>query len=339
MPVAELRLAKERIASCCVGNRKLRLNLLNRQPARKLLAGGCRRYYIYKKTYMKYWLTIVTLAASTYPIYGQPYPIEVQHQQEVVKAELAFAQHAQDHSVRKAFIQYADSQGVVFLGGQVRNAIKSFSAMSEIPVTLLWRPSFSAMAKSGDFGFTTGPFTAQYHAPAKDTNTIEAGQYSTIWLRNKEGQWKFLVDIGIHYPSSLYDKLELKQVSSTRMTPSAAASAITQVMDTNALAPERYFIKKYHAEGIKAYKDITIYETWFNTDGHQPVTNIEDVERSLTHIPDSLQFKPIAAGMSSSRDMAYVYGTVTNKDKKDHYLRVWVHTADGWKLLLQTLRC
>lgn len=288
---------------------------------------------------MKYWLTILALAASTYPIYGQPYPTEDQHHQDVVKAELAFAQHALDYSVRKAFIHYADSQGVVFLGGQCRNAIKSFTAMSEIPVTLLWHPSFSAMARSGDFGFTTGPFTARNHAPAKDTTTIEAGHYSTVWFRNKDGQWKFLVDIGIHYPSSLYDQQELKQVSSTRMTPSAAASAIGQVMDTSALAPEKHFIEQYHAEGIKAYKEITIYETWFNTDGHQPVTHVEDVEQSLTRIPASLEFKPIAAGMSSSRDMAYVFGTVTNKDKKDHYLRVWVHTAAGWKLLLQTLRC
>ena len=278
---------------------------------------------------MKKCLTILAIGLFTLPTYAL-------RTQEVVTAELAFAQHALDHSVRQAFIQYADSQGVVFPGGKCRNALKTFTAMPELPISLLWHPAFSLMAKSGELGFTTGPYTSQAHAPIPDTS-ITAGHYSTIWYKNKEGHWKFLIDIGINYQTSLYKLQELNQVTNVRLVP-ATHSTLGQVMDTNALAPEMAFIEKFHTDGINAYKSVTMPETWFNTDGQQPVTHVEDVVKDLSRIPGTLRFKPIAGGMSSSRDFAYVYGTVTSDAKKDYYLRVWVHTTVGWKLLLQTLR-
>lgn len=278
---------------------------------------------------MKKCLTILAIGLFTLPTYGQ-------RTQEVVTAELSFAQHAVDHSVRKAFIQYADSQGVVFGGGKVRKALRMFTAMPESPISLLWHPAFSAMAKSGELGFTTGPYISQAHAPLPDTS-ITAGHYSTIWHKNKAGQWKFLLDIGINYPTSLYKQQELYQASNERLVPSSHA-VLGQVMDTNALAPEMVFIRKFQSEGLSVYRQVIMPETWFNIEGQQPVTHVEDIEKDLSRIPGTLRFKPIAGGMSESRDFAYVYGTVTNEGKQEFYLRVWVHTSLGWKLLLQTLR-
>ena len=51
------------------------------------------------------------------------------------------------------------------------------------------------MAKSGELGFTTGPWTFQ--PKTIQDSVVARGQYSTVWKKQKAGEWKFIVDMGI----------------------------------------------------------------------------------------------------------------------------------------------
>lgn len=104
--------------------------------------------------------------------------------QDVVAAEKAFAQYAITHSTRQAFLQYLDSQGVVFNRGAVRNGIELWTAAPESSIKLLWQPAFAAMSAAGDLGFTTGPY--ELRQTMEDT-AVGAGHYTTIWVKNKAG--------------------------------------------------------------------------------------------------------------------------------------------------------
>ncbi len=268
---------------------------------------------------MKKLLLVIMLSAMAQCIYSQA-------GQDVVAAEQAFAQYAITHSTRQAFLQYLDSQGVVFNRGAIKNGIEQWTTIPESPMKLLWQPAFAATSASGDMGFTTGPY--ELRQTMEDT-AIGAGQYTTIWVKNKAGEWKFLADLGTVYRLSLYNKQSVQLASS--FTPAPAA-------DTSILLTEKKFIADHTARGSMAFLDATMPGSWFNIDRRQPVNTLPAIEQALTKVPADITFMPVASGMASSRDLAYVYGVVINKERKENYLRIWAHTASGWKLLVQVLK-
>lgn len=277
---------------------------------------------------MKYCLLTIGLCALFHC--GQ-----AQSATEVANAELAFARHARAYNPKAAFLLYADSLGVIFGGGKPRNARRSWRAQPDAGLILWWHPAFASMARSGDLGFTTGPYIVK--APARDTGA-QCGHYATVWYRNPAGEWRFLVDLGIGYQGSLFEKQSLTEYSNAGFTPAPASQLLRPVMDTQALAPEQAFVADYDRHGPAAFEAVTTAATWFNLEGQQPFTGAQGLANGLSRVPAGLRFIPTAGGMAASRDMAYVFGNVMNGQKQENYLRVWAHTTDGWKLLLQVLR-
>ncbi|MFZ4549589.1 MAG: YybH family protein [Bacteroidales bacterium] len=59
--------------------------------------------------------------------------------------------------------------------------------------TLTWEPMIAKLAASGDMGYTYGI----YKITDKATDSITGqGTYVTIWGKNRNGQWKALLDTG-----------------------------------------------------------------------------------------------------------------------------------------------
>ena len=54
-------------------------------------------------------------------------------------------------------------------------------------VELVWWPLWAGIARSGDLGFTTGPYTADGRP---------GGYYFTVWAKQPDGSWKWLFDGG-----------------------------------------------------------------------------------------------------------------------------------------------
>jgi len=65
---------------------------------------------------------------------------------------------------------------------------------------LAWQPSFAGMAESGDMGFTTGPW--EFKGDVKDEKPSGYGHFMTVWKKQADGSWKFVVDLGISHPQS-----------------------------------------------------------------------------------------------------------------------------------------
>jgi ketosteroid isomerase-like protein len=58
----------------------------------------------------------------------------------------------------------------------------------------VWRPQAGSAAASGDLGFTLGPAWARQAGPVQTGPPPNAGRYFTIWKRQRDGTWRFLVD-------------------------------------------------------------------------------------------------------------------------------------------------
>lgn len=241
----------------------------------------------------------------------------------VVQAEKAFAAYAITHNTKSAFLQFADSAAVVFDKGKAINALECWQHVPDGKGKLLWHPAFFAMAASQDIGFTTGPY--EFRKTMDDT-AIASGQYTTVWKKQPGGEWKFLVDIGIDYSISQYNKQAITE-----------APPLTSAKDTGVWKIEQQFIQQYTLAGSTAYSQVTIPASWFNMNQLSPVRGTQQIMKAISN-NDLIQYMPVAGGMSAAKDLAYIYGTTLSGGKTENYLRIWGYTDKGWIILVQVVR-
>jgi ketosteroid isomerase-like protein len=96
--------------------------------------------------------------------------------------------------MKKAFLQYIDNEGVLLRPGHLplvgAEAIDFLSQLSDTAYTLTWQPMKAEISKSGDLGFTYGVYTLNI----KDS--VYKGTYVSIWKKQNDGSWKFVLDSG-----------------------------------------------------------------------------------------------------------------------------------------------
>ena len=106
------------------------------------------------------------------------------------------AKHGHD-----AFLTYFAEDGVELVDG---GGINTKDAMRKQPpwpegTTLSWTPVHAEMAASGDLGYTYGNYV--YTAKNKEGKLVaNYGKYTSIWKKQKDGQWKVVVDMGNSSP-------------------------------------------------------------------------------------------------------------------------------------------
>ncbi len=115
---------------------------------------------------------------------------------EMVAAERAFARDSGELGTRAAFLTHLAPEAVLFRAGPV-NGIRLWQARGESPAVLAWAPSFAEVSGSGDFGFSSGPWT---YAAGRDTAPAAFGHFVSVWRREAGGPWKVVLDVGISHP-------------------------------------------------------------------------------------------------------------------------------------------
>ena len=116
---------------------------------------------------------------------------------ELIKTDRSFSDMSLEQGMQKAFIHYAADSAVLLqknawpIKGKLE--IKaSFHTLSDTGFVLTWEPLDAIMARSGDLGYTYGIYTM-----LDKTSTGEfMGKYVTIWKKQANGQWKFVLDCG-----------------------------------------------------------------------------------------------------------------------------------------------
>src|SRR6476660_8771620 len=79
----------------------------------------------------------------------------------LVQAERNFAAFSVEQGMKDAFLHFMDSNAVVFDKGNPVNALKFWTLREKRPGILNWHPIVAEISASGDFGYTSGPWTFQ----------------------------------------------------------------------------------------------------------------------------------------------------------------------------------
>jgi ketosteroid isomerase-like protein len=118
----------------------------------------------------------------------------------LIELEANFASEVAKHG-HEAFLTYFAEDGVEVVDGggfDNKDAMRKRTPWPE-GTTLTWTPVKAEMAASGDLGYTYGNYI--FTAKNKDGKVVENyGKYTSIWKKQKDGQWKVEVDMGNSSP-------------------------------------------------------------------------------------------------------------------------------------------
>lgn len=143
----------------------------------------------------------VTLPPTAFaPTHSLPRGRRADAVRQVREADSAFALAADLQGTGTAFSSFVAPEGVLFSGNEVvtgPNAVRALmEAQQRRGSTLNWRPVYADAAESGDLGMTVGESVIMGRSEATGSVFQRFGKYLTIWQRQPNGTWRFVVDGG-----------------------------------------------------------------------------------------------------------------------------------------------
>jgi len=116
---------------------------------------------------------------------------------EILNTDIAFSDYSLENGFNKAFVAFAADDAVLLKPG--RMPIIGILAIEEYhhnendeELVLSWKPTFADVAESGELGYTYG----FWKLSNKSDSLLSEGTYVTIWKRQKDSTWKYVLDSG-----------------------------------------------------------------------------------------------------------------------------------------------
>lgn len=120
---------------------------------------------------------------------------------EVIATDKAFSQRAQEKGIAEAFIYYADEKVIKPNAGQQpifgKYALMESYEKNPPNYKLTWEP-LRAEA-SGNLAYTFGSYTLTTKTAA-GKDSVQYGNYVSVWKRKKDGSWRYVIDTGNSTP-------------------------------------------------------------------------------------------------------------------------------------------
>jgi ketosteroid isomerase-like protein len=115
----------------------------------------------------------------------------------LMETDLKFSKMSEDSGVNRAFLAFCDKDVVILsdnampVTGRAQLA-DLYASRPDEAIRLTWKPEFAAISESGDLGYTYG----FYELFVLTDSTSTEGTYVSIWKRQEDGSYKFVLDSG-----------------------------------------------------------------------------------------------------------------------------------------------
>lgn len=254
----------------------------------------------------------------------------------LVAAENYFESITLSKGIKKGFSAVSDANTIVFRPDPVR-ALQFYRKAKADSSLLHWRPAFAKISKSGDWGFTTGPYTYKSSPNAQEASF---GQYISVWRMNEKGIWKLALDAGIaHDKPNKEEKLVFVDAVTDKFFHQRSEIRLQQREDM-IMTSDRLF-----STTLRAYKNLA-YNVFLGENsrllfpGHEPIVGRRNITDFLRYEGLSVNTEPLDADRAFGGDLAYTYGRATitknNVDKVYNYVRIWeVQEGYKWNVILE----
>ncbi len=124
--------------------------------------------------------------------------------EKLMETDRQFSEMAVKNGYPEAFITYAADEVIIMnensfpLMGK-EEVVDHYTKRKGTKSVLTWYPTKGDIAESDDIGYTFG----NWKLTAKDSSgkdLIFEGNYSTVWKKQTDGSWKYVLDCGSSHP-------------------------------------------------------------------------------------------------------------------------------------------
>ncbi len=244
----------------------------------------------------------------------------------VIAAERAFAAHAAEVGWVQAFRVFVAPDGVL-LTGELANATETLAQATDTgDTTLAWWPAYAGIARSGDFGFTTGPVLS-------GASTEVGMHYFTVWRRQPDGDWKWIFDggVGVTDPAPFpRTQMQVPTLAPATGGAGSATAAIAQVQN----------LERTHATAI-ALLPLLAETARINRHGLAPAIGRQTAATMFANPAPEISYAPLRAEASSAGDLVMTINearwSINNTDRRGHAVRIWQWQEGVWRIVFDEL--
>jgi len=291
-------------------------------------------------------LTLVSLALISGAITGAAQMVDVGSAlQSMVDTERAFSRASEEKGTWESFLAFIAEDGILFRP----SAAYGKKWMIEHPVApspkrslLIWQPIFAEISAAGDMGFTTGAWGVKQDTI--DQKPVAFGQFATVWKKQTDGTWKFVVDLGISNPQPKTPATPWQAPENRKQAGSGNPGKAGLGTSREALTKrDLEFSKASATQGtVKAFLAYSASDVRLLRNDSFPFLGQDAAKRALATSKDLWTWQPTFADVSRSGDLGYSYGTYELRSTdaaraltgKGNYLRFWRRQNGVWKVLL-----
>lgn len=249
----------------------------------------------------------------------------------LVNAEKEFAASAAKNGEKSAFMDFAASDALVFRPNPEN--VKTYYANQENIKTLSWMPTYARVSKSGDWGFTSGPFVL-------DGQEKSYGQFLSIW-KEVNGKWVLTLDIGSMHNKPL-NKVENQYIEPTsfvkpKFNTEKQIAAGKDIINTT----EKTLNATLKSYGGAAFAGFVNPDAHLIFPGHEPIIGKEKIIAFYNSMVSKMNLKTNKIEKAAGGDFAYTSGVATVDYKADlresfNYVFVYERQPDhNWNLIFQ----
>ncbi|HEX8650944.1 MAG TPA: DUF4440 domain-containing protein [Pyrinomonadaceae bacterium] len=264
----------------------------------------------------------------------------------LVETERAFSRTAAVKGIRDSFLAYLADDGVLFRPKPV-NGKQFLSGRPARPGLLSWEPILAYVSDAGDMGYDTGPWEFREKGP--EDKPVAFGYFVTVWKKQADGTWKFVVDIGTSNPQPVQAHAPWQPLAAVddKKKKKTAKKINVESEQSTLLNLDREFSRDSVAKGTtSAYLSYIADDVRLHREGAFPTTGREAARAALSARQGVMNWEPTKADVSRSGDLGYTYGLYNFKGngadgkagEKGNYLRIWRKQEHGkWKVVLDLL--
>ena len=117
--------------------------------------------------------------------------------EDLIRLDMEFSELSREKGMIFAFLEYAADSAVLLQSGVMpmvgkTTIARAFNGVSDSGFVLTWEPLYADISSSGDLGYTYGLFSSFIKADS----SVVRGKYVTIWKKQPDGSWKYVLDGG-----------------------------------------------------------------------------------------------------------------------------------------------
>ena len=249
----------------------------------------------------------------------------------LVSADKEFSEAAAKNGLKSAFNNFAANDALAFRPNPV-NA-KAFYSTEPDTKNLSWSPVFAKVSRSGDWGFTTGPYVLE-------GTEKSYGDYLTLW-KIVNGKWQAALDIATSHNKPLTKAVPQFVDPLDFFKPKFANEKDILTGKGIILTTEKTLDATLKSYGIAAFGGFLNPDARLLFPGREPIIGKDNIIAFYNSMVSKITLKTTKADKAAGGDLAYTYGVATIDYKAElresfNYVNVYERQTDHtWNLILQ----